>query len=279
MQPEQFQLHSEIEETHWWFVARRRIMRRLVHRVLPPSPETTIVDLGCGTGANIAALADEYRCIGIDTSDEAINLAAARYSNVEFRAGREPEDLGPWMREARLVMMMDVLEHVSDDIDFFSRIFSATGDGAYFLLTVPADAGLWSGHDESFGHLRRYDIERFARLWQGLPVRTHLLSYFNSRLYPAVKLIRRWNRRRDRTSGVAGTDFKMPPAWLDYLLARIFAGEAEVLLRHFDPAGRSPKHGGYTAGVSLVALLQRLPGPVPIRGKLSAVSFQPTADS
>jgi SAM-dependent methyltransferase len=265
MQQEQFQLHSAIEDAHWWFVARRRIMRRLVHRVLPPSLQTTIVDVGCGTGANIAALAGEYRCLGIDTSREAISLAAARFPGVEFRAGRAPEDLGLWMEQARLVMMMDVLEHVPDDHAFLSEMLSAASPGAFFLLTVPADPELWSEHDESFGHYRRYDIKRFARLWQGMPVETHLLSYFNSRLYPLVKFIRRRNRRRGRASGTAGTDFNIPSAWKNWILTRIFAGEAATLARLLDGAGKPPKHGGYSAGVSLVALLRREPGPVPVR--------------
>ena len=69
---EQFQLHAEIEDRHWWFVGRRRIIERLVAEILPPSPQTTIINVGCGTGANIARLAEHYRAIGIDTSAEAI---------------------------------------------------------------------------------------------------------------------------------------------------------------------------------------------------------------
>ena len=68
MQSPQFLLHADIEQRHWWFVARRRIMRRLVNRVVRPGPDVTVVDVGCGTGANIASLTDAYRCVGIDTS-------------------------------------------------------------------------------------------------------------------------------------------------------------------------------------------------------------------
>ena len=94
MQHEQFQLHADIEERHWWFVGRRRILCRLVAEVLPPSPQAAIVDVGCGTGGNIAALADRYPCVGIDTSAEAIELARRRFPKVQFIAGRAPNDLG-----------------------------------------------------------------------------------------------------------------------------------------------------------------------------------------
>ncbi len=90
MQHEQFQLHADIEQRHWWFVARRQILCRLVAEVLLPSPETVVIDVGCGTGGNIAALAPQYRCVGIDTSDEAIELARQRFAQVQFIAGRAP---------------------------------------------------------------------------------------------------------------------------------------------------------------------------------------------
>ena len=49
----QFRLHAEIEEAHWWFVARRRIMRRVLREALPPGPDRLVVDVehDLGTGA------------------------------------------------------------------------------------------------------------------------------------------------------------------------------------------------------------------------------------
>ena len=91
MQSAQFQLHADIEQRHWWFVGRRRIMARLIAEVLPPSPEALVIDVGCGTGANIAALADHYNCVGIDTSAEATELAQSRFPQVRFLTGKAPD--------------------------------------------------------------------------------------------------------------------------------------------------------------------------------------------
>ncbi len=60
MQTEQFHLNYEIELRHWWFVARRRILRGLLSQIVPACPETVVVDVGCGTGGNIAYNAEEY---------------------------------------------------------------------------------------------------------------------------------------------------------------------------------------------------------------------------
>lgn len=263
MQSQQFQLHAEIEHDHWWFVARRQIMRRLVREVLPPGENHRIVDVGCGTGANIAALAGEYRCLGIDTSVEGIELAQGRFPDVEFRCGLAPDDVQDIMSEVRLVTMMDVLEHVEDDFALLGNMLAATEPGTYFLITVPADESLWSPHDEAFGHFRRYDAERLYQLWVGLPVSTRMISYYNSRLYPVVKAIRHRNARRDETRGAVGTDFSRPIAPLNAALRHIFAGEGRVLSDL--AAGR--RSTGYRRGVSLIALVRREPGPIRPRHK------------
>lgn len=263
MQSAQFALHAQIEQRHWWFVARRRIMRSLVRQVLPPERGETVVDVGCGTGANIAALAGDYRAVGIDTSADAIEFARRRFPRVEFLQGFAPEDLGSLAADARLFLLMDVLEHVRDDFRLLSELLAAASPGAHFLITVPADLSLWSEHDVSFGHYRRYDLARFTRVWQGLPVTTLLASSCNSRLLPLVKLSRSWSRRRGQTGGQAGTDFWLPARPMNRALEEIFAGEGRTLLDIV--RGRSRR--GYRHGVSLIALLRREEGEIEPRDK------------
>jgi SAM-dependent methyltransferase len=248
----QFQLHADIEDRHWWFVGRRRILTRLIAEVLPPSPETMIIDVGCGTGANIAALADRYRCIGIDTSAEATNLARRRFPNVQFLTGRAPADLGPLAAESRLVMLTDVLEHVEHDRAMLANLLSSASPGCVFLITVPAGHKLWSEHDESFGHYRRYERDQFEMLWAGQPVTPLLVSHFSARLLPVIRVVRAWNRRRGHASGRAGTDFWLPNRPTNAVLTTTFAGEARRLLAAYHSHGH-----GYRAGASLVALLRR----------------------
>jgi SAM-dependent methyltransferase len=263
MQSEQFHLHAEIEHRHWWFVARRQILTSLVESVLPPDQDATIVDVGCGTGANLAGLADQYHCVGIDASSHAIRLAKLRFPQVRFLHGLAPRDLGSAMDRARLVLLTDVLEHVPDDFALFSELLAAARPGTYFLITVPADLTLWSEHDQSFGHYRRYDMQRFQRIWQGLAVKPLLASPYNSRLYPAVKLVRSWNRFRGHARGLAGTDFVLPNRFVNSMLATCFAGERHRLVR----LAKGERLAPFSSGVSLIALLQRDAGPVAPRQK------------
>ena len=253
MQSEQFQLHAEIEQRHWWFVARRTIIRRLLAELAPPSPETVVIDVGCGTGANLASLAADYCSTGIDTSAEAIALARQRFPQMQFLVGRAPEDLGELAARADLFLLMDVLEHVADDRAMFARLVEAARPGAHFVLTVPADMALWSEHDQSFGHYRRYDGPTLQRVWEGLPVTPRLVSYFNSRLYWLIRATRTWARLRGRAVGQAGTDFWLPRPAVNRWLESIFAGESRRLVQVL--CGRQKQ--GYRRGASLVAVLRR----------------------
>jgi SAM-dependent methyltransferase len=285
MHSAQFELHATLEDSHWWFVARRRIVRKLIDHLLenqghPTNPRSPhpgplskgegasvdnrplIIDIGCGTGANIASLSDRYRCVGIDTSTDAIQWAHQRFPRVRFIEGYAPKDLGSLTGEARLITMMDVLEHVKDDFALLSNILAECSPGAYLLLTVPADLSLWSKHDETFGHYRRYDPIRFARLWAGLPVETMLLSHYNSRLYPLIKAARKFNRLFRRSAGECGTDFSLPSKPMNWTFQSIFAGEGEML---FDMLTHGEE--GYERGVSLIAVLRRKAGVIETRTK------------
>ncbi|HZZ27809.1 MAG TPA: class I SAM-dependent methyltransferase [Pirellulales bacterium] len=266
MQSEQFQLHAQIEQRHWWFVARRQILRELVRTIAPNSKAATaeladrkvVVDIGCGTGANLAALAEEYQCVGIDTSAEAISLARRRFPDIFFVCGFAPQDVAGFLRKAAVVMLTDVLEHVADDRKLLASIVAACPAGAQILITVPADMRLWSPHDVAFGHYRRYDDHSLAAVWAGLPVKPRLVSYFNRRLYPLVRAVRAVNHWRGRSSGEANTDFALPAAPINSMLEKYFAGEARRLLRSIDRPS-----AGYRRGVSLIAILERENVPLP----------------
>ncbi len=263
MQSAQFQLHAGVEDSHWWFAGRRQIMRDLVREVLPVSGAPTVVDVGCGTGANLAALAEDYDCVGIDPSREAIELARRRFPGRRFLCGHAPDDLGEVMGQARLIVLMDVLEHVPDDFAFLSALLAASAPGAVFLVTVPANPSFWSAHDESNGHYRRYHEDRLRRTWAGLPVATLLLSHYNARLCPIAQAVRSWSRWRGHATGRAGTDVSLPIRPVNGGLRAVFAGESRVLIDFL----RGRRRRGYEAGLSLVALLRRGAGEIVVRGR------------
>jgi len=217
-----------------------------------------IIDIGCGTGANIAAFANGYRCLGVDQSKEAIEWSRERFSQVDFTCGSIPFDLGRFSAEKRFFLLMDVLEHVPDDAALLADLAGMMQPGEHLLLTVPADMALWSQHDVSYGHYLRYDVERLRHAWKDLPFCNPLLSHFNARLYPIARTARALGRLRGKAWGREGTDLHLPVSPINRFLEGVLGGEIYVLMDLLE--GR--RQQGYRWGVSLIGLLRRKEGAI-----------------
>ena len=252
MKPEMFAIHADVESRHWWFAARRRILFPLIRQVMADHDGDLVVDVGCGTGGTVAALCREYDCLGIDDSKLAIDAAQTAYPQAAFRHGRMPDDIRDVTPRTGLYLLMDVLEHVEDDRAFLADLIVLARPGAHILITVPAGAELWSRHDVTAGHLRRYDLDAFVSLWRGQDAAPRLVTFFNSRLYPLIRLARYAANRFGASCGRGGSDFHVPPYPANALLEGIFAGEGGRILSRLD----RPETMAYGHGVSLLALIQ-----------------------
>jgi len=268
MDAEQFRVHAEHEDEHWWFRGRRQVLRHLLRTATGSERRLKLLDVGCGTGGMAAYCADHYDVTGIEPSGPAIALARQRFPQVEFIDGCAPDDLGERMAEFDVVTLNDVLEHVYDDFTLASSILNSVRPGAIVLITVPHDRSLWSPHDIALEHFRRYETERLRDVWRGLPVEELLLSPFNSRLFPIVKAVRTVSSMSRLKVGDGGTDLKTPPAFINRTLESIFASERQRLAA----ALRAGTSTGVRYGVSLVAVLRRLEGECPVRTRPDEVN-------
>ena len=256
MEKDQLSLHAELELKHWWFRARMKIIKNLLNSIVLPNRNKMIMDIGCGTGGVIANLSEEYQVVGIDPSIDCIEVAKNIHSGLNFIHGEFPQDIPSDNFNASAYLLLDVLEHINDDIGFFSKSLKAMSPGSYIILTVPASPSLWSPHDEAYKHFRRYEKNRFEELWKNLPVEPIFVSYFNTRLFPIIKVLRKISIKRNKSIGVAGTDLKMPFKPINYALEVIFSGESNLLLNHLEGNRKT----GYSYGVSLIAILKRNEG-------------------
>ena len=80
MQPHTYPIMYRVEGSHWWFVGRRRILSSFVSRIVRNlnNPNPRILDVGCGTGANLEMLADFGDAEGVDVSTEALDFCQTR---------------------------------------------------------------------------------------------------------------------------------------------------------------------------------------------------------
>ena len=247
-----FAAFSAAEETHWWFAARRSILRRIVDAVAAPkSGRPRVLDIGCGVASTLSAFHPDYECLGYDLSPDAIGFARKHHPQFELHVGAS-SDAAKSVPGVDVVLLNDVIEHVPDDRAMLAEVVDAMRPGATLVITVPADMRLWSPHDERMGHYRRYDEAMLARAVEGMPLKRVIVSHFMSRLYPVVRAVRVLSRLRGRAAGVSGIDLSYPPRPANALLRGIFAGEGDRLLAVLRGDSRP-----YPFGVSLLGVYRR----------------------
>lgn len=214
-----------VEDEHWWFVGRRHIVRAAL-AALPFDGRPRILDAGCGTGGNLAMLAELGEVTGLELDEHAARVARLRGAG-PVRQGGLPLDEPAWHRRFDLVVMTDVLEHLDDDLGALASVAAALRPGGFALLTVPAFQFLWSAQDDAYHHRRRYTASQLRSAIERAGLRTVRLSYFNSLLFPAVAAGKLAARMLGR--GRARTGLALPPAALNALLASLFAAERHLL--------------------------------------------------
>lgn len=235
MDPDVYVRMAAYDDAHWWFVARRRILARVIARHVQPSAELRILEAGCGTGGNLPMLRKFGQVSAFEMDAGARHLARKR-SGVEVRDGRLPDRVPFTAESFDLVALLDVLEHVEDDVGGLAAAARMLAPGGRLLLTVPAYQFLWSQHDELHHHKRRYDRRNLLRTLKAAGLEPLHVSYFNTLLFPLVAGV----RLSDKLLGARGAaDDALPPGVLNRLLTTVFGLERYLVDRWPLPFGVS----------------------------------------
>jgi ubiquinone/menaquinone biosynthesis C-methylase UbiE len=178
------------EETHWWFVGRRRLFAREINDV-GLLPTATILDVGTSTGTNLRMLRD----LGFsDVSGLDFSMEAIAHCESKGFAGVKQGDICamPFPDEKfDLVLATDIIEHVDDDEQALHEIARVLKPGGRALVTVPAFKILWGLQDRVAQHKRRYSkLELLDRIGAaGLTIETSY--HFNYLLFAPILIARR----------------------------------------------------------------------------------------
>jgi SAM-dependent methyltransferase len=243
MEPEAFRALVELDDRHWWFAGRRRIIHAQLSRLDLPSP-AEVLDAGCGSGRTMDDLRRYGRVRGFDLNELGVRHARAR-GHEDVHVARVEEI--PYPDESfDLVTCLDVIEHTRDDVRSLRELLRVTRPGGMLVATVPAYQALWSYHDEVNQHFRRYRRSTFRRAAVAAGWEPVTWSYFNAILLApaaAVRLSARVlpDRGRDRS------DLRMTPPSAGVLLEAPMRVEAAAI-----------RHGvRLPAGLSLMTVLRR----------------------
>jgi SAM-dependent methyltransferase len=236
-----FDLMQQTDESHWWFVARRNVLRSLVQRKLQLPDHARILDAGAGTGANLKML-QEFGEVSAFEHDDAARDFATRRSGLAVAAGTLPDFVPFEGQKFDLITLLDVLEHLEDDVAALQSLNELIRNDGAILMTVPAIPWLWSNHDLLHHHKRRYAKAALLAAIARAGLKCTDAGYFNSVLLPLAvgqRLI----------SKAVGRDRELdaqPPRLLNRALEKAFSAERGLM-----------KFGKFPIGLSLYAIAVR----------------------
>ncbi|MEO6655705.1 MAG: class I SAM-dependent methyltransferase [Pyrinomonadaceae bacterium] len=169
MQQHTYAIMDEVEGSHWWFVGRRAILESFLQTIVQSLRSNDqglrILDVGCGTGANIEMLSRYGAAEGVDVSDDALEFCRLK----GLKAQKGLAETLPYADETfELTTALDVVEHLDDDIAGLKEMFRVTKRGGYSLIFVPAFMWLWGVQDDISNHRIRYTkrqiVERLEKV-------------------------------------------------------------------------------------------------------------------
>ena len=229
---------AELDQRHWWYVARREVIAALIRRKVRPPANAKVLEIGCGTGHNLTMLSAFGHVDALELDDEARAIAERRLGRSVMSAPL-PDLVGVPQKHYDLIGAFDVVEHIDDDEATLASIAARLKPGGRLVVTVPAHQWMWSAHDVVNHHKRRYSKRALRKLFERSPLRLETIGYFNSLLFPLAVA----ERLSSKLRGKDEADLTMPPAALNTALEKIFAAERHLV-------GRLP----LTPGLSLFAV-------------------------
>lgn len=232
--------YFRLEDRHWWFLGRRKILLSLLDRYVGRDPEGNrrVLDVGCGTGGMLPYLSRYGSVEGVDSEQAAVsfcrergltNVSLATIPPLPFPDGR-----------FELVTAFDFLEHVDDDAATLEEVRRVLAPAGTVFVTVPAYGFLWGDQDRVSHHRRRYSASLLRERLLAAGLSPRRVTYFNTLLFPPIAAIRLGRRLMPR-AGEPRSDLQLTDETgsVNRLLVRVLGAEARLLLRRDLPFGVS----------------------------------------
>jgi len=253
MQQHTYAIMRRVEENHWWFAGRRQIIRSFLQRLCcdpdVAAPKSAgqraplnILDVGCGTGANLEMLSQFGQAEGVDVSAEALSFCRAR--GLENVKQGEAEALPYEDNSFDLVTGLDVVEHLDDDLAGLKEMRRVLRRGGHALLFVPAFMFLWGVQDDISNHRRRYTLPGLKRMVRQAGFEVERATYVNISFFGPIllgRILMRAFRLRPESENNITIGF------LNGLLGKVLGAESLVL-----------RYLNFPFGVSIICVARKI---------------------
>jgi ubiquinone/menaquinone biosynthesis C-methylase UbiE len=253
MQQHTYAIMRRVEETHWWFAGRRRIIKSFLERLCRDvNVESSgngrhyaplkILDVGCGTGANLEMLSQFGAAEGVDVSSEALSFCRERgLENVKQGAA---EALPFKDSSFDLVTGLDVVEHLDNDLAGLKEMRRVLRPRGHALVFVPAFMFLWGVQDDISHHRRRYTLDQLKRVVRQAGFKVERASYVNISFFAPILT----GRLLMRATGFRpASENNITIGFLNGVLGKLFGAES-LALRYLN----------FPFGVSIICVARRI---------------------
>ena len=226
MKEHTYPIMFRVEQSHWWYTGRRKILTHFIEdicrRVTDRRPR--ILDVGCGTGANLLMLSQFGDAEGVDLSEDALAFCRERgLEKVKLGAAEKlPYDDGTF----DLVTALDVVEHLDDDLAGLREMQRVLRPGGRVLLFVPTFMFLWGLQDDVSNHRRRYRLPELRRVLEQAGFEVERTTYANITFFLPILLA----RKLMRVTGIkAESENNINVSALNGVLGSMLGAESVVL--------------------------------------------------
>ena len=226
MKEHTYPIMFRVEQSHWWYTGRRKILESFLedicHGITDRRPR--ILDVGCGTGANLLMLSKYGDAEGVDVSEDALAFCRERgLENVKLGAAEKlPYEDGTF----DLVTALDVVEHLDDDLGGLREMRRVLRPGGRVLLFVPTFMFLWGLQDDVSNHRRRYRLPELRRVLEQAGFEIERTTYANITFFLPILLA----RKLMRATGIkAESENNINVPALNGLLGGMLGAESVVL--------------------------------------------------
>lgn len=209
---------------HWYYRSKANAMTRLLSGVSP----SVILDIGAGSGFFSKKLLSDTRakeawCVDISYENDSDALESGKAIHLRRSIDKVNADL---------VLLMDVLEHVDDDVGLLNECITKVASGARFLISVPAFQFLWSGHDVFLEHKRRYRLKQMEDVVRQAGLAVKHGAYYFCAVFPIAATIRLVSNVVQRGRYKAESQLSQHHPFVNETLAAMCSVELPFFLRN-----------------------------------------------
>jgi SAM-dependent methyltransferase len=224
--------YRDLYERHWWWRAREHVLLATLRELQPPTGWSSILDVGCGDGLFFNQLARLTPFFEGVEADPALVRAENPWRHRIHVGPFESYEPG---RRYGLVLMLDVLEHLTSPSTALKHALSLLEPGGRIVITVPAFLSLWTSHDDFNQHVTRFTRRSFNHLASAASMHIDTSRYFFYWTCPG-KLVQ---RIKEQVTSTPPGPARVPPAWLNASLLALCRAEHKVFGRLRLPFGSS----------------------------------------